>query len=168
MSTRDASRRLPEEHSSKRRRVEFPRSRYMRPFSSMASDSNKTRATLELTEIETNLRQLLLNVAAYIEQTSGAGVRASAVKVPQQLKEEKIILRFTGGWVRDKLLGVGSHDIDVAINNMTGEHFGLKMIEYLEIPGNAAKHGLEPKAEGKVKSGGEKKSRKIAPGFTQD
>ena len=56
---------------------------------------------LELTELESTLRQLLLDVAHYINPES-----------PSEL-------RFTGGWVRDKLLGVGSHDIDVAINDMT-------------------------------------------------
>jgi tRNA nucleotidyltransferase/poly(A) polymerase len=142
----------------------------------MASQSKPNPTTLELTEVETKLRNLLLDVAAYIDETSGAGPVESAVKVPEKLTKEKIVLRFTGGWVRDKLLGVESHDIDVAINKMTGEHFGLKMIEYLEIPGNAEKHGLEPREE-KAKSPGkegkepkeakEGKSRKIAPGLTK-
>ena len=28
-----------------------------------------------------------------------------------------------GGWVRDKVLGLESNDIDIAIDNMTGEGF---------------------------------------------
>jgi len=80
---------------------------------------------LELTELESILRQLLLDVAHYINPES-----------PSEL-------RFTGGWVRDKLLGVGSHDIDVAINDMTGYQFGLKMKDYLEVPGNSDKYGLD-------------------------
>jgi len=55
--------------------------------------------------------------------------------------------------VRDKLLGVGSHDVDVAINKLTGENFGLKMLEYLKIPGNDKKHGLEEKESKKIVSG---------------
>ncbi|KAH7115984.1 tRNA nucleotidyltransferase [Dendryphion nanum] len=128
----------------------------------MTSQSGPNPTTLELNETETKLRQLLLDVAAYIDDTVGEGSVESAVKVPDQLTKEKIVLRFTGGWVRDKLLGVESHDIDVAINKMTGEHFGLKIIEYLDKPGNAAKYGLEPKAEEKGKGG---KSKKIAPGL---
>ncbi|KAF2019908.1 poly A polymerase C-terminal region-like protein [Aaosphaeria arxii CBS 175.79] len=143
----------------------------------MASQTDGNPTTIQLTETETRLRQLLLDVAAYIDENSGSGPLESAVKVPEELVQEKIVLRFTGGWVRDKLLGVGSHDIDVAINKMTGEHFGLKILEYLEIPGNAEKYGLEPKEETKekakgspkeqtnAKGGGEKKSRKIAPGL---
>lgn len=39
-------------------------------------------------------------------------------------------LRWTGGWVRDKLLGVTSHDIDVALSTMTGEQFGQALKTY--------------------------------------
>jgi len=46
------------------------------------------------------------------------------------------------------LLGVGSHDIDVAINRMTGYQFGLQMKDYLELPGTPEKYGLTSKAGG--------------------
>ena len=32
-------------------------------------------------------------------------------------------LRVAGGWVRDKLLGKHSDDIDIALDNMYGEEF---------------------------------------------
>ncbi|KAF2265755.1 poly A polymerase C-terminal region-like protein [Lojkania enalia] len=138
----------------------------------MASQSNSNPTTLQLTEVETKVRQLLLDVAAFIDETSESEVTGSAseVKVPDELAQEKVVLRFTGGWVRDKLLNVGSQDIDVAINKMTGEHFGLKMIEYLKVPGNAAKYGLEAPAEedgsasGKEKAGNGR-SRRVTPGL---
>lgn len=98
---------------------------------------------LQLTEVETTLRRLLLDVATYIDGSPLVTKGDTQVPIPEALAEEKTILRFTGGWVRDKLLGVPSHDIDVAINKMTGERFGLKMKEYLEIPGNPEKYGLE-------------------------
>ncbi|KAG8627867.1 hypothetical protein KVT40_003740 [Elsinoe batatas] len=96
---------------------------------------------LQLTEVEETLRTLLLDVAEFI-RTSPVK-HDSQVALPAQLANEQTVLRFTGGWVRDKLLGVDSHDIDVAINNMTGEQFGLQMKDYLERPGNAEKYGLE-------------------------
>ncbi|KAF4555479.1 Tti2-like protein [Elsinoe fawcettii] len=96
---------------------------------------------LQLTEVEDTLRKLLLDVADFIKDSPIK--HTSQVSLPAQLADEKTVLRFTGGWVRDKLLGVDSHDIDVAINNMTGEQFGLQMKEYLEQPGNAEKYGLE-------------------------
>lgn len=120
-----------------------------------------TDSQLELTEVESKLRQLLLDVAAHIDETS-AKEDITGVHMPKELAKEKIVLRWTGGWVRDKLLRVGSHDIDLAINKMTGEHFGRKMQEYLEIPGNAEKHGLISKDD---KSSPKSKRKHIAPGL---
>lgn len=37
--------------------------------------------------------------------------------------KDPLTLRFTGGWVRDKLLGQNSNDIDIAINSLTGAEF---------------------------------------------
>lgn len=84
--------------------------------------------SIKLTEIESLLKRLLLDVASHIH--------------PQNPSE----LRFTGGWVRDKLLGVSSHDIDVGINDMTGYRFGLEMKRYLDLPGNSQKYGVEDAA----------------------
>lgn len=108
-------------------------------------DANSTNVSTEisLTPVESTLRQLLLDVGSYIDSNPDSSNTQSQVKLPDDLAKEKLTLRFTGGWVRDKLLGVDSHDIDVAINKMTGYQFGLRLKEYLEIPGNAEKYGLE-------------------------
>jgi tRNA nucleotidyltransferase (CCA-adding enzyme) len=159
MSTRDLSPQL-QERSTKRRKTETAPLRLIQPYGTMASAPNSD-VHLELTEVESRLRQLLLDVAAYIDDTP-AKEDITGVPVPEELAKQKTTLRWTGGWVRDKLLKVGSHDIDLAINKMTGEHFGLKMQEYLEIPGNAEKHGLIDKND---KSKGSDKSKKIAPGL---
>ncbi|KAL2829177.1 hypothetical protein BDW59DRAFT_170588 [Aspergillus cavernicola] len=89
--------------------------------------------TLDLTPLENTLKSLLLDVAEYSRDCDIADGRANA-EVP------KTVLRFTGGWVRDKLLGVESHDVDVAINTMTGYQFGVKLKEYLDIPENLDKY----------------------------
>jgi tRNA nucleotidyltransferase (CCA-adding enzyme) len=33
------------------------------------------------------------------------------------------VLRVAGGWVRDKLMGIESDDIDIALDDMYGEEF---------------------------------------------
>lgn len=43
--------------------------------------------------------------------------------------------RVAGGWVRDKLLGMDSDDIDIALDGMMGEVFARKVNEYLESQG---------------------------------
>ncbi|AET40304.1 tRNA adenylyltransferase Ecym_5566 [Eremothecium cymbalariae DBVPG len=39
--------------------------------------------------------------------------------------------RIAGGWVRDKLLGLDSEDIDVVVNNISGEQFVSGLVEFL-------------------------------------
>ncbi|TVY37373.1 CCA tRNA nucleotidyltransferase, mitochondrial [Lachnellula occidentalis] len=91
---------------------------------------------LPLTPQEQRLRKLLLDVAGFIDD---------AKKI-----EEKIELRFAGGWVRDKLLDIPSHDIDTAINAMTGEDFCLQLQEYCTDPKNLEKHSLGPEDLGSI------------------
>ncbi|MCJ1257820.1 CCA tRNA nucleotidyltransferase, mitochondrial [Lignoscripta atroalba] len=86
------------------------------------------RTTICLTEQEKNLRQLLLDASEYIGGVDGC---------------TKPELRFTGGWVRDKLLGLTSNDIDVGISSMTGFRFGTLMKRYLEEPSTRIKYSQE-------------------------
>ncbi|MCJ1250461.1 CCA tRNA nucleotidyltransferase, mitochondrial [Trapelia coarctata] len=81
---------------------------------------------ITLTDQEKTLRQLLLDVADYIGTQDGC-------KKPE--------LRITGGWVRDKLLGITSHDIDIGIDTMTGYKFGTLMKQYLGDSKRQAKYG---------------------------
>ncbi|OHT07619.1 polyA polymerase family protein [Tritrichomonas foetus] len=46
---------------------------------------------------------------------------------------KKVVARVAGGWVRDKLLGGESDDIDFALENASGEEFALKMKEIADI-----------------------------------
>ena len=87
--------------------------------------SPKMAPSIQLTDQEALLRQLLLDVSSYI------GMRGEYAK-PE--------LRFTGGWVRDKLLGSTSNDIDISISSMTGYKFGMLMKEYLAQADSRAKY----------------------------
>ena len=53
------------------------------------------------------------------------------------------VMRAAGGWVRDKILGKFSDDIDIAVDNMTGEAFVNKVKEYVETV-----HNVKAEAEG--------------------
>ncbi|KAL4931945.1 tRNA adenylyltransferase [Aspergillus undulatus] len=113
-------------------------------MSSVTDGTLQQLPTIELTPLENRLKTLLLDVARHIQDRDGLDGRSDR-------DDPQTVLRFTGGWVRDKLLGVGSHDIDVAINNMTGYQFGLKLKEYLDIPGNLDKYRQSHEKEGEHK-----------------
>ena len=38
-------------------------------------------------------------------------------------QSKNVTLRVAGGWVRDKLLGLQSHDIDIAVQGCSGLEF---------------------------------------------
>lgn len=98
-------------------------------FAKRLRATTMTTTTIALTPRESQLRNLLLDVADYIKNES----------------KTKVELRWAGGWVRDKLLGIQSHDIDIAIDVMTGSNFSDKMKEYLKDAENLKKHALEAK-----------------------
>jgi len=51
-----------------------------------------------------------------------------------------VTLRVAGGWVRDKLLGKSSADIDIALDCMLGREFAKKVNQYLQSRGEET-HG---------------------------
>jgi tRNA nucleotidyltransferase/poly(A) polymerase len=84
------------------------------------------RLDADITQTERKIFDLLLNVINYYKTGT--------------------ILRVAGGWVRDKLLGEDSKDIDFAINNMSGEKFAQLVNKYLE------EHGLEARGVGVIEA----------------
>lgn len=47
-------------------------------------------------------------------------------------KSPDTTLRAAGGWVRDKLMGKESHDIDIAVDNMSGAQFANLVLEWMK------------------------------------
>ncbi|EAW14519.1 tRNA adenylyltransferase [Aspergillus clavatus NRRL 1] len=134
--------RIPPSHSSerarKRRRISTtaPHEGVPEAMENPAQTPAQTPqplVTFQLTPLETTLKELLLDVAQYIHNRAIA-TGASEADTPH------MVLRFTGGWVRDKLLGVDSHDIDVGISSMTGYQFGMALKTYLDDPENLEKY----------------------------
>ncbi|QFZ28813.1 putative CCA tRNA nucleotidyltransferase [Clavispora lusitaniae] len=77
--------------------------------------------TVELNETEKKIKNLLVS---FCEEYN------------QQVKpEDRLELRITGGWVRDKLLGKESNDLDIAINLLSGQDFASKLLEYSQQKG---------------------------------
>ena len=95
----------------------------------------KQTDTISLLPVEQLLRRLLLDCRD---------------SLPLAKDASRLELRFTGGWVRDKLLGIQSHDIDVGLSTMTGMQFGLALQRFVSEQG--AKYEDEAKDLGVVSS----------------
>lgn len=76
---------------------------------------------VDLNETEQNIKSLLVSFCDEYNH--------------QVAPEEQLELRITGGWVRDKLLGKESNDLDIAINLLSGEDFASKLLEFSERKG---------------------------------
>ncbi|PRT55416.1 CCA tRNA nucleotidyltransferase, mitochondrial [Wickerhamiella sorbophila] len=73
------------------------------------------RAKIVLDATELKIRNILLTFTKEYARQTG----------------KQLTLRITGGWVRDKLLGRPSHDLDVAIDQATGEEFATALQQWM-------------------------------------
>jgi tRNA nucleotidyltransferase (CCA-adding enzyme) len=118
---------------------------------------------ITLTPLEKQLKDLLVDVADSINngslvvntggvnEANGSDARAAAaaaaaahISASSTAPSEPVVLRWAGGWVRDKLLGIESNDIDTAINSMTGEGFATAMRVFCDVEANSKRHGIGP------------------------
>ena len=84
--------------------------------------TNKINVDFELSAKENSLFSLLMQIL--------------------QDKNLQVTLRVAGGWVRDKLLGKDSHDIDIAQDTMMGEAFAKVVSDYIKEKGLATGKGF--------------------------
>ncbi|KAJ2083682.1 CCA tRNA nucleotidyltransferase, mitochondrial [Coemansia sp. RSA 988] len=102
----------------------------------LRSSNNKTPESMmvRLTESEDEICRLLERVSDYVHE--------------KQTAKPRLTLRIAGGWVRDKLLGLESHDMDVAVDHMSGfelaEHVNTYLAEHGQAVHTIAKIGQNP------------------------
>lgn len=72
--------------------------------------------SIKFTDTEQKIRDILIQFTNHYNQN---------VSPDKQLE-----LRITGGWVRDKLMGMGSNDLDIAVNVLSGQEFATRFLEY--------------------------------------
>jgi len=100
-------------------------------------------APFALTDLETEAFELLKSVkAAFPEQLGDTTMRVAVMMILSLLLLLLLLVLLPvltslrpstakGGWVRDKILGRESDDIDVCLSDQLGNDFALKINEYL-------------------------------------
>lgn len=89
--------------------------------------------TIQLNETESQISKLLKDFSnEYNSKTAG----------------ENLELRITGGWVRDKLLGDQSNDLDIAVNKLSGEELAENLKQFLID--NFETYKIEPRSIHKI------------------
>lgn len=101
------------------------------------------QVSIKLNEHEAKICNLLKEYCSYFDQSKHT-----------TNTEKSLELRITGGWVRDKLLGKESNDLDIAINHLTGLEFAEGLNEYIST--NVTRLGLEPQSIHKIGKNPEK------------
>ncbi|KAF9151047.1 CCA tRNA nucleotidyltransferase, mitochondrial [Linnemannia schmuckeri] len=87
---------------------------------STATTAEQPRAmVIQLTDQEAKICEVLDQVAKNYEVKEG----------------KKVELRIAGGWVRDKLLGLSCHDLDIGLDTMMGYEFAVLVNDYMESLG---------------------------------
>lgn len=99
---------------------------------STTTNNNIIRPSIKLTQNEQRICDLLNDYTNFYNYNDDGNGNKSITSNP-------LILRITGGWVRDKILLQPSHDLDIAINIMTGEQFITNLIDFLKIDNNNSK-----------------------------
>ncbi|RDA84087.1 hypothetical protein CP532_0477 [Ophiocordyceps camponoti-leonardi (nom. inval.)] len=79
--------------------------------------------TISLLPAEKLLRELLLDCRTHIQKS---GLPAA----------KNLEMWITGGWVRDRLLGIPCSDVDIALSTMTGSQFGEALTEFFNLEAN--------------------------------
>ncbi|KAG0218686.1 hypothetical protein B0O80DRAFT_504267 [Mortierella sp. GBAus27b] len=81
--------------------------------------ANEPHFEIRLTEQEAQICEVLDAVSKKYEAT----------------ENKKVQLRIAGGWVRDKLLGLTCHDLDIGIDTMMGYDFAVLVNDYMDSLG---------------------------------
>lgn len=87
----------------------------------MSTSAPKTLHPIVLNEREKQIAATLQDYTLYYNKN-----------IANEHEIRPIELRITGGWVRDKLLGKESHDIDIGIDHTSGLEFVTGLKEYLD------------------------------------
>lgn len=99
---------------------------YTRVNPNIVRPGDSIKEEIILTSQEQQIRDLVVEYCDYYNKTNNISGEEGTQS------SEPLIARITGGWVRDKLLGRQSHDIDIAVNLITGIEFAEGINKFIQ------------------------------------
>lgn len=94
-------------------------------------DEKRTETVLlEIDDQEKRVFEILNEVVQKMAQEE--------LSIPERPEVRKIEVRIAGGWVRDKLLGLETHDIDIALDSCSGVEFARLVKTHMENSSRSA------------------------------
>jgi len=100
----------------------------------LTSEENELFATLR--EVGRAYEKGIIDYAS-VPDVGGSGkcMEGKVRKGASGSEERQVEIRVAGGWVRDKLLGLLSDDVDIAVDIMSGHEFAVLVQRYLALQG---------------------------------
>ncbi len=115
---------------------QFKKSKINMDFRKLSQPPIKeVNTNIVLTKTEESIKSLLLDFANNFKNNDNCNNNDNNNDNKNENEDEEktpLELRISGGWVRDKLLGLESTDIDIAINIMSGKDLVKFLLEYIE------------------------------------
>ena len=84
-----------------------------------------SRFTITMDSMEQQVFDILQQTATALEE--------GRMQIPTRPNCQRVEIRVAGGWVRDKLLGLSTHDVDIALDSCTGVEFATLVQDYMEM-----------------------------------
>ena len=88
------------------------------------------------------LKHSLLRKFTAVKLTEVESTLFSSLLEASEAMGKGTVLRAAGGWVRDKLLGIESHDVDIALDNVPGDEFALFLYDREKQKGSISSIGV--------------------------
>ncbi|GEQ67352.1 hypothetical protein JCM33374_g1016 [Metschnikowia sp. JCM 33374] len=92
----------------------------------------KVLDSITLNETEQKIKAVLVDFCTLYNNTIES---ENKNRIDDSQAKSPLELRITGGWVRDKLLGDESNDLDIAINVLSGEDFATQLMQWAQETG---------------------------------
>ncbi|CAJ1954114.1 unnamed protein product [Cylindrotheca closterium] len=109
--------------------IVYPVTLIVDPESSCQSNNNSMASLLEDNSLRLSLESSERNLFDCIQKACKALAEGRVEGYPAK----DVQVRVAGGWVRDKVLGMKSDDVDIALDNCTGEEFANCLKTYMQL-----------------------------------